>query len=162
MSSAEIDVIERSESTWYDRSCSILLLDDLVFCPMEFYKNKSKASNQKILVVHTDRRPRTKTLFRKGTVRRDEKFLQRVMKLRIQAHHCCEESMNRARLPTAHAAILNGGAWEKRYTDTVRKIAPHKGQRLLSQFGNICNSSSWAWGSCVNGLYSGCPSWARA
>jgi len=144
MSRAGTDVIERSEPTNYDRSCSILLLDDLFFYPMEFSKNKSRASNQKILVVHTDRRPRTRNLFQKGTVRRSEKVRQKVMKLRIQADPCYNENMNRAGLPTAHAAILNGGAWEKRYTDTVRKIAPHRGQRLPSQFGNIRNSSSWA------------------
>jgi len=162
MSSAGTDVIEQSEPTRHDRSCSILLLDDLFLSPMEFYKNQSRASNQKNLVVHTHRRPGTRNLFRKGTVRRGEKFLQKVMKLGIPAHHCYEESMNWTGLPTLHAAILNGGAWEKRYTDTVRKTAPHRGQRLPSQSGNIRNRSSWAWGSWVKGLYSGCPSWARA
>ena len=66
-------------------------------------------------------------------------------------------------MQTHHAAILNNGsAWERRYTDTVRKTAPQRGQRLASQSGNIRHSSSCAWGSSVNGLYSGCPSWARA
>lgn len=110
MSSAGTDVIEQSEPTWYDRGCSILLLDDFFFSSMEFYKNKSKASNQKIIVGHTDRRPQTKILFRKGTVRRGEKFLQKVMKLGIKTDRCYDESMNWTGLPTAHAAILNGGA----------------------------------------------------
>jgi len=144
MSSAGTDVIERSEPTRYNRVCSILLLDDLFFSHMEFSKNKSRASNQKILGVHSNRRPKTRNLFRKGTVRRAEKFRQKVMKLRIQAHPCYDKNMNWTGLPTDHATILNGGAWEKRYTDTVRKIAPHRGQRLPSQSGNIRNSSSWA------------------
>jgi hypothetical protein len=108
MSSAGNDVIERSETTRHNRSCSILLLDDLFFSPMEFYKNKSRESNQKIMVVHTDKRPRTRNIFRKGTVRRGEEFLQKVMKLGIQADHCYDESMNWTGLPTAHAAIRQG------------------------------------------------------
>lgn len=144
MSSAGTDVIERSEPTKYDRSCSILLLDDLFFLLLWIFLKKIQGPKQKILVVHTNRRPKTRNLFQKGTVRRGEKFLQKVMKLGIEAHHCYDESINWTGLPTVHAAILDGGAWEKRYTDTVRKTAPHRGQRFPSQFGNIRNSSSWA------------------
>jgi hypothetical protein len=110
MSSAGTDVIERSEPARQDRSCSILLLDDLFFSPMEFSKNKSRASNKKILMVHTHRRRKTLNLFQKGTVRRGEEVRRKVIKLRIQVHPCYNQSMNRAGLRSTHAAILNGGA----------------------------------------------------
>jgi len=132
------------------------------FSPMEFYKNKFRASNQKNLVVHTHRRPQTRNLFRKGTIRKGEKVRQKVMKLRIQVHRSYDQNMNRAGLRTIHAAILHGGACAQCDTYRVCKTAPHRGQRLPSQSGNIRHSSSWAWGSGVNGLYSGCPSCARA
>ena len=143
MSSAGCDVVERSEPTRCDRGCSILWLDERL-CLLWTFLETDPGRHSRSFWESVPRSGPEQSLCLPTGPSTGEKVARTMTHLRLRAHHSSNQWLNRRALWRTHAAILSGGACPRWWTYTVRNSAPHRGQRLPSQSGNIRSSSSWA------------------